>query len=447
MDAIISYGGALLVIGTGSALLFCIAVYLLRLERRAQAAVAKSIEAEAVSEWKTLVFREAAEEIAYDRDRLNAILSSIGEGIIVLDLKREVVLMNQVAGIMLRSAPAEAVGKQLEHVCDLVQLQKRTRALELRHELLEDMFRRVTTEAAIEAARLTDNLYCRKLDGTTFPVSFIMAPLLQRSGTVGGAIFVFRDVTEEKRVDEAKSEFVSLASHQLRTPLSTIGVDLEMLQSTDGTPFTQEQTAYITEMQEAVRTMTGLIVDLLEVSRIELGLFETARESVDVVNLFDEQLVMLGSAMRRRNIHVERQYSRAGMHALTSRRRVQIIIQNLLSNAIKYTAPGGMLVVKFEEEKDDFLFSVRDTGWGIPQREQSRIFERFFRASNAKKYDPSGTGLGLYITKRFVENLGGKIWFESEKDHGTVFYVRLPKTGEVQQKEERKRLAVGVAPL
>ena len=442
MDTFFSSGGALLAIGAGSALLFTW-FYLGYLKRRVKGLIGQGSEKEETLEWQAHALREAMGVVAEDRDRLNAILSSIGEGIIVLDLKRKVVLMNQVAGIMLRSAPAEAVGRQLEHVCDLAQQAKPAGVLEPRRELLGEMFRRVTKEVAIEATRLGDGLYCRKLDGTTFPVSFVMAPLLQMSErAVGGAVFVFRDVTEERRVDEAKSEFVSLASHQLRTPLSTIGVYAELLRSGEGGTLTTAQTSYVGEIQTAVEAMTGLISDLLEISRIDLGLVEATDDRVDLCALVDEELALIEGLVRTKELHVERQYPPSSVEVVTNKRWLQIIVQNILSNAVKYISPRGEIALTIEDKKTDFLFSVRDSGWGIPQHEQGRIFERFFRASNAKKQDSSGTGLGLYVTKRLVEKLGGKIWFESEKDRGAVFYVRFPKKVAAQPEEERHPLAI-----
>ncbi len=249
------------------------------------------------------------------------------------------------------------------------------------------------------------------------------------------------DITREQEIDKAKSEFVSLASHQLRTPLSTVGWYAEMLLDGDAGKLNPEQLEYVREIQKGNTRMVELVNALLNVSRLELGTFVIEPEAVSLLELTEEVLKEQQPQISAKHQNLQKEFSKTDIKLSVDRRLCRMVMQNFLSNAVKYTPEQGSVSVglKYLNEmpknfqifgkSNDVLFYVKDTGIGIPKQQQDKIFEKLYRADNAKVLDSDGTGLGLYIAKTIVEESGGKIWFESKEGFGSTFYALLPSSG------------------
>jgi signal transduction histidine kinase len=253
-----------------------------------------------------------------------------------------------------------------------------------------------------------------------------MAPVVL-NGKIIGAVEVLRDITKEKEVDKAKTEFVSLASHQLRTPLSTVNWYSEMLLTGDVGEVTPDQKKYLEEIYHGNQRMVDLVNTLLDVSRIEMGTFIVESKATNMTKLaqgvIDEHKLQI-SEKKIKFTHV---FNKNIPFIQADPKILRMVIQNLLSNAIKYTPQGGKIEVSISLVKGNgILLKVSDTGYGIPKDQQNKIFTKLFRADNVIGKDTEGTGLGLYIAKSIVEQSGGKIWFESDENKGTTFYVTLP---------------------
>lgn len=238
----------------------------------------------------------------------------------------------------------------------------------------------------------------------------------------------FQDVTKEREVDQAKTEFVSLASHQLRTPLSAINWYSEMLLAGDAGKINKEQTKYVNEIYNGNQRMVDLVNALLNVSRIELGTFSVEPESVRFEDLVDSVVTELQSDIKRKKQIVSLKFAKGLPKMDADPKLLRMVVQNLMSNAIKYTPEKGTIELKADKARGGkrIEFSVVDTGMGIPKQQQEQIFTKMFRADNAKESDTDGTGLGLYIIKSVVERCGGSIRFKSIEGEGTTFYVVLP---------------------
>lgn len=234
------------------------------------------------------------------------------------------------------------------------------------------------------------------------------------------------DITHQKKVDLAKSEFVALATHQLRTPITAIRWNTELLAKTMKDTKTEKQDRYLEKIERNVRRMLALINDFLSVSKLETGTFSTDLSKINMAEFMESVIDEYAETIEQKQLQLERKFGSGELEFQTDSRLLHIIVSNLLSNAIKYTVDGGALLIAFSEQDDELSIEIADSGIGIPEEELPNLFTKFFRASNAQTYRTEGTGLGLYIVKQSVEKLGGTITPHSVLEQGTHFEVRLP---------------------
>jgi PAS domain S-box-containing protein len=255
---------------------------------------------------------------------------------------------------------------------------------------------------------------------------------------VGGAIII-HDITHIKQIDRMKTEFVSVASHQLRTPLTAIKLFTEMLMKGEVGDLLKEQKEYLDNIYQSTDRMVKLVNDLLNVTRIESGRLKIDPQPTNLSEFIKSIIAEAGPIAAIKKISINFKKDKGDMPEIAiDRNLIQQVIHNLLTNAIRYTPVGKNTVdIVLKKDKENYTISVSDQGIGIPPEAQVRMFEKFFRADNAVKTETEGTGLGLYVCKMIVESSGGKIWFESKKDHGTTFYVSLPIKGMVRKEGDR----------
>jgi len=234
------------------------------------------------------------------------------------------------------------------------------------------------------------------------------------------------DITKQKKIEDAKTQFVSLASHQLRTPIAGMKWSAELLQMDNPDNFSDRQRKYIDRLLLSVRRMAVLVDDFLRVSRFELGTFVPDMASFKVQELFEDVLLEQAARVDHKKLKVKTFYDAEVSSMLSDKNLVRMIITNIFSNAVKYTKDGGTIHVGYKKNNDSIVISVVDNGMGIPTGDQDRIFSKLFRAANAVRDVPDGTGLGLYIVKEAVDVLKGKVTFTSVQNQGTTFEVALP---------------------
>ncbi|MFH0851877.1 MAG: HAMP domain-containing sensor histidine kinase, partial [Candidatus Peregrinibacteria bacterium] len=222
-----------------------------------------------------------------------------------------------------------------------------------------------------------------------------------------------------------KSEFISLASHQLRTPLSMISWYVELLQTDDHEKLSETQQSYVAEMSLASQRMARLIDALLRVSKLEGGGVTPVDQEIDLAMLVRDVAEDERSLAKDRKISMELRLPQA-LSVATDPTLVQIILHNIISNAVKYSEEGDAIMVQLAQEGEHIIVTVQDIGIGIPQAEQKYLFTRLFRASNATKTDTTGSGLGLYISRMISEQLKGRISFRSTEGEGSTFIFELP---------------------
>jgi signal transduction histidine kinase len=269
----------------------------------------------------------------------------------------------------------------------------------------------------------------------------VFVALAAIAAAVGIAISVTRIVAAQvQSMEEQKSEFVALASHQLRTPPTIVKYDSEILLSGESGKLTRGQRKYIEEIDHANQRMIDIIRSLLNVSRMEMGTFSVTPEKLDICAVVASVAKEFRVSMREKKITLKTACPKMPI-IQADPRLVSIVLQSLLANAVKYTSNGGKIKIEVNASQNDIFVEVTDTGFGIPRSVQQHIFTKMFRADNARQHDPEGTGLGLYIAHAIIARVGGKMWFESEEGKGASFYFSLPRRG-MKAKEGRTQLAI-----
>lgn len=305
--------------------------------------------------------------------------------------------------------------------------------------MTEEYYKNLWETIKIKKKTYDGEIRNKRKNGEIYDAKITISPILNSKQEIEFFIAIERDITHEKSVDKAKTEFVSLASHQLRTPLSSVNWYAEMLLAGDGGKLNDEQTNFVKEIYTGNQRMVDLVNSLLNVSRLELGTFAVEPEPTDVVAMVSDVFKEMQPMTLQKKLKTSFEHTDNIPIIQADPKLFRIVFQNLLSNAIKYTPESGAVSLKMSRDKKNLLVEVTDTGYGIPKSEQPRIFQKLFRAENVRERDTEGTGLGLYIIKSIIDHAGGKITFKSEENKGTTFYLEIPLSG-MKKKEGDKKI-------
>lgn len=258
---------------------------------------------------------------------------------------------------------------------------------------------------------------------------------------------VAQDVSKHLELSQAKTDFVAIASHQLRTPLSIIKWYVDFLVSGDAGEINEEQEKYLHEVYNSNERLINLVNALLDVSRIDLGTFAIEPEPTDIIERASSALEGFLPEISAKKIKLIKLFDEFGKINLDPR-LIKIVFENIISNAVKYTPENGTIDFRIKKTEKDIYIKISDTGCGIAREEQPKMFTKLFRGFDARKIESSGTGLGLYVVKAVIEKSGGKIWFESpsldllikeqqknynipldKRNRGTTFNITIPLKG------------------
>ncbi|MDX2776665.1 ATP-binding protein [Streptomyces caniscabiei] len=349
-----------------------------------------------------------------------AIFANIGDGLAVTDAEGRITLFNErfreIFGL-----EGDLKGRFFTDVAPM--LDQQGHVIPQSRRIITSVLR----QNKKKTIHLSDGLLYRRGDSSTFPASGTVTPVVS-GGKVVGAIEVVRDVSIEADIDRAKTEFVSLASHQLRTPLTAAKWYTEFLLQGEVGKLRAGQVTYLREVHSAIVRTIKLVSSLLNVSRLEMGSIAVAPERTDVVLLARSVVQDCAVQISQRRQNIQQKYPETLIMNVDPK-LVRMMIENLVTNAIKYTPEKGSITVSIKKQEDDVMIEVRDTGYGIPANQQDKIFTKLFRADNVQSKTTEGVGLGLYLVKSIVEYCGGDIWFESIENEGTTFHIRLPARG------------------
>jgi len=235
-----------------------------------------------------------------------------------------------------------------------------------------------------------------------------------------------RSNAQLQRLDEAKDEFMSMASHQLRTPLTSIKGYISMLVEGDAGKVTDQQKQLLEEAFNSSERMVRLINDFLNVSRLQTGKFTLDKRPTNLSRLIEEEIEGLNQTAKTHGISFAVSVPKKIELINVDEGKIRQVVMNFADNAIYYSKEGSTIKVSLKQENGELVFRVKDTGIGVPDEEKSKLFQKFFRAGNARRQRPDGTGIGLYLAKKVIDAHHGHVLFESEEKKGSTFGFRLP---------------------
>jgi signal transduction histidine kinase len=260
-------------------------------------------------------------------------------------------------------------------------------------------------------------------EGTTImSVSLVVAFIM----TLGS--FVIRGVEKVAEANILKTEFISIISHQLCSPLAAIKWNMEIIE-TEKDPekcVSEKQVVFLNNIKKSNEQMLKMVTDLLEVARMDQGKAIFEKKNLTLEKIIRESVDEFQGLAAEKNVGINFQADSNLPAVCIDERKMRVVLDNLIGNAIKYSREGGKVEIKLTEKNGKIIFSVQDWGVGIPRHQHSKIFEKFFRSKNESRYRTEGIGIGLYLARSILKHCGGEVWFKSEIGEGSTFFFSLP---------------------
>ena len=369
---------------------------------------------EKVAEQEKEMYKGELENFLVNSKKMASIIRNSFDGIVITDREGVIQYVNpsweEITGWTLK----EVVGQVTPRIVKSGQKDEK---------FYEELWRTITS-GMVFRSEITN----KKKNGETYDTDEIIVPFLNDKNAVIGFAGFQRDITERKKMDRMRTEFVSVASHQLRTPITTIKLFAELLADKDFGDLSEKQKKYVNEIQNATTRMVGLINDLLDMSRIESGKLKINKQYIKSEDLLQDMLDETKIFAKENNCQISFKVPEVALPKIyTDPHLLNQVFRNILNNAIKYSKNRSCSVnIELELFDGHIRAKLEDDGIGISKEDSEMVFTRFFRAQNAVQKETDGSGLGLHVAKNIIDMLGGEIWFESELGKGTTFYVTMP---------------------
>ena len=360
--------------------------------------------------------RESEQRAKIEKEKTGAIITNFMDGLLVFNERDVLDIINPKAEEFLKESLENLKGKHIselnknEHLKDFIKI------------LIKNKF----FSSMDSNSRISSREILEIKTGQTLEISVV--PVINNQKKIG-TLVALHDISREKRIETMKSEFVSIAAHQLRTPLSAIKWTMKILMEGDFGKLNKEQLELLEKTYISNERMVHLINDLLNVARIEEGKYLHKPEITHIEEIIKPLFTSYKIEIEKRKINFELNLPEEITPTIEAdTEKMTLVIENLLDNALKYTPQGGKvsLSVKYEATLRQIQVAVSDSGVGIPKDQQDRLFTKFFRAGNVVRMDTEGSGLGLFISKNIIMAHGGDIWFDSQEGKGSTFYFSLP---------------------
>lgn len=357
----------------------------------------------------TIRLKEALSANEEENEKLSSVLSNMSDGVLAADESNNVIVWNK------RALELMEVGTLQEAQLPAVLSLTAEQLVELKHG---------RTQSFIMSKEQYDE---QSMDDEETILKVTLSPVHRRDRGMTGAIAVLQDVTDQEKLEHSRRQFVANVSHELRTPLTTIKSYAEALN--DGALDERELSErFVGVIRNETERMIRLVSDLLHLSRLDSNQAPLRRQQTNIREMLEEVADRFSFQLRQKSIAVKVKVDRSIQHVWLDRDQIDQVLDNLVSNAVKYTSDGGDIIITATRSKDKAYaeISVQDTGIGIPAKDLSRIFDRFYRVDKARSRSMGGTGLGLSIAREIVKHHGGKIMLESELNIGTTVTFSLP---------------------
>ena len=349
-------------------------------------------------------------KVIIEQQRNEAIIQSIGDGIIVVDEELKIIALNPTAARLVNINPKLAINHNFLDVFD--------------NDRLYRYLQETIETSQIPQLEEKENILSVKLDNKVQYYRYTITPVITKNNKTIGGIVLLQNITKLKEIDQLKSEFVATASHELRTPLTGMAMSLNLLQETAQSKLSEPEKELLTTANEDVERLRSLVNDLLDLSKIESGRIDLEFTPVEVEFLLKKATSTLNIQANNKNITLKIEDSNSLPKANIDANKILWVLTNLIVNAIRYTDNGGEITLKAKQNRDWIYISVRDNGAGIPREYKSKIFDKFVQVKTEK--DVGGSGLGLAICKEIVKAHGGTIWVDSTVGEGSTFTFTVP---------------------
>ncbi|MFH1749729.1 MAG: ATP-binding protein [bacterium] len=366
-----------------------------------------------------LSLARAYQVIEESKKQDEAILESIAEAVYAVNNEGKYILVNKTAQLLTGFDQSELLKKKASDFIKFVDKDLKPIG-KTSCPALEALYgKKVLSEK--------NDVYIQTRSKQLIPVTYNAAPILNPENKIIGGIVAFSDISRELQVERMKQELISIASHELKAPVTAMQGYLEMLISGDIPKIEGEAKTTLHDLLTINKRLIDLVEDLLNVSRIEQGRMKFDIKKVNIIQIVQAVHKEYVNMAKQKSIELIVEInSKNELYIQADETRTHEIISNLMSNAIKYT-PKGKVVLKLIEKPQKIVIEISDTGVGMNKEQQSHLFEKFYRAKNSEVEDVGGTGLGLYITKQIIKNMKGEIWIESELGKGSKFSFSLPR--------------------
>ncbi|MDY6880509.1 MAG: response regulator [Desulfatiglans sp.] len=363
---------------------------------------------------KAIEYIRTLEDIATEKSRVRVLINHLSGGVMATDAEKKIALANP-AFLRMMNYRDEAIGKP---VAEVVRDIKLNQMIDQALSMPKNEFTELTAELDFES----------KGDegGTVLGVRCI--PFRDRVGRTLGSITALHDITTQKKIEQLKSDFVSMVAHEIRSPMNSVMAQLKVVLDGLAGEVTPKQNEILSRASEKIEILVNLSSELLDLSRIESGLITQEKEKLDISEILSEQVVFYETLAQEKDITLNFSKPDALPTVMGNRYNMEEVFSNLIGNAIKYTPPKGRVLISAVIEKNNLCISVGDNGFGIPEDEIDKVFDRFYRVKNDKTRNITGTGLGLSIVKSIVKAHDGMVNVVSEVDHGTTFSIYIPIT-------------------
>ena len=389
-----------------------------------------------------------ASSLRDERARSNIIVNAIDDGVVLVDMQQTIELFNPGAAQITGWTSGDATGLAWQAVFKFVN--KKGEPVD---NAQEPMARLLTTKETVRdnAANLMTK------SGKVIATDIVLSPVIDEQKTFTGAVCIFRDVSEERQEEAQRAEFISTASHEMRTPVAAIEGYLSLALNDKVSTVDSRARGYLEKAHSSTEHLGKLFQDLLTSAKAEDGRLTSHPEVIEIGSFLEQLTNDLRFAAEKKNLMVEfvfgQYHSKDANTASTGDKvvnplyyayadpgRLREVVTNIFDNAVKYTE-AGKISIGLTGNEQVVQFFIRDTGVGIPPEDIPHMFQKFYRVDSSATRTIGGTGLGLFISRKIIELYGGRVWVESELGKGSTFYLNLPRLGTARAEELKTQAA------